>query len=186
MTSLVVTFAFILLTGKPNKNGVNSPACISQGSYSFSFQFVIPDKYLPASFEGRHGNIRYWARAVIDRGLGKSKMKTKPAQFFIGDYVALDDFKNVSVREIYVCNIWICAGVIAVFCHSLVCEFSKQIGFKKYPHLRKNTVVSRCEKLDESNFYYYFDKHQNFRLQRNPSNSNSEGKQRTVRVSEVD
>lgn len=82
--------------GKPNKNGVNSPACISQGSYSFSFQFVIPDKYLPASFEGRHGNIRYWARAVIDRGLGKSKMKTKPAQFFIGDYVALDDFKNVS------------------------------------------------------------------------------------------
>jgi len=80
--------------GKPN--GVNSPACISQGSYSFSFQFVIPDKYLPASFEGRHGNIRYWARAVIDRGLGKSKMKTKPAQFFIGDYVALDDFKNVS------------------------------------------------------------------------------------------
>ncbi|XP_067052748.1 arrestin domain-containing protein 3-like isoform X1 [Acropora muricata] len=82
--------------GKPNKNGVSSPACISQGSHSFSFQFVIPDKYLPASFEGRHGNIRYWARAVIDRGLGKSKMKTKPAQFFIGDYVALDDFKNVS------------------------------------------------------------------------------------------
>ena len=130
VTSLVVTFAFILLTGKPNKNGVNSPACISQGSYSFSFQFVIPDKYLPASFEGRHGNIRYWARAVIDRGLGKSKMKTKPAQFFIGDYVALDDFKNVSVREIYVCNIWICAGVITAFGHSLVCEFSKQIGFK--------------------------------------------------------
>lgn len=101
----MVCFAFLLLTGKQNQNGVNSSACISQGSYSFSFQFVIPDKYLPTSFEGRHGNIRYWARAVIDRGLAKSKMKTKPAQFLIGDYVALDDFKDVSVREIYVCNI---------------------------------------------------------------------------------
>lgn len=130
MTSLVVTFAFILLTGKPNQNGVNSSACISHGSYSFSFQFVIPDKYLPASFEGRHGNIRYWARAVIDRGLGKSKMKTKPAQFFIGDYVALDDFKNVSVREIYVCNIWICAGVIAALRRSLTCEFRNKLALK--------------------------------------------------------
>lgn len=81
---------------KEKENGVKSSACISQGCYSFSFKFIIPDKYLPTSFEGRHGNIRYWVRAVIDRGLGKSNVKTKPAPFMIGDYVALEDFENVS------------------------------------------------------------------------------------------
>lgn len=78
------------------RNGINSSACISQGRYSFSFKFIIPDKYLPTSFEGRHGNIRYWARAVIDRGLGTKNVKTKPAPFLIGDYVALEDFEHVS------------------------------------------------------------------------------------------
>ena len=88
--------------GKEKKNGMNSVACISGGSYRFSFKFIIPDKYLPTSFEGRHGNIRYWARAVIERGLGKSDIKTKPAQFLIGDYVALEDFEHVSVSMISV------------------------------------------------------------------------------------
>lgn len=90
------TMAVILGEGKNKKNGMNSPTFISEGSYRFSFKFVIPDKYLPTSFEGRHGNIRYWARAVIERGLGKKKIKTKPAQFLIGDYVALEDFEDVS------------------------------------------------------------------------------------------
>ena len=89
---------FFFVTGKQDENESNSSACISQGSYCFSFKFIIPDKYLPTSFEGHHGNIRYWARAVIDRGLGKKRLKTKPAPFLIGDYVALDDFEHVSVR----------------------------------------------------------------------------------------
>lgn len=88
-------------TGKDKKkNGINSSACISEGSYRFSFKFIIPDKYLPTSFEGRHGNIRYWARAVIERSLGKNNIKTKPAQFLIGDYVALEDFEHVLVSKI--------------------------------------------------------------------------------------
>ena len=37
---------------------------------------------------------------MIDRGLGKSNVKTKPAPFIIGDYVALEDFENVSVRRV--------------------------------------------------------------------------------------
>ena len=78
---------------------MNSPTFISEGSYRFSFKFIIPDKCLPTSFEGRHGNIRYWARAVIERGLGKKNIKTKPAQFLIGDYVALEDFEDVSVSR---------------------------------------------------------------------------------------
>lgn len=78
-------------------------------------------------------------------------MKTKPAQFLIGDYVALDDFENVSVREIYVRNIWVCAGVINAFCHSLTCEFPKQINFKKYPTEKEHCpLVSRYEKIVES------------------------------------
>lgn len=88
--------AVIFGGGKQDENESNSSACISQGSYCFSFKFIIPDKYLPTSFEGHHGNIRYWARAVIDRGLGKKRLKTKPAPFLIGDYVALDDFEHVS------------------------------------------------------------------------------------------
>ena len=94
-------FVFSFLSEKEKENGVKSSACISQGCYSFSFKFIIPDKYLPTSFEGRHGNIRYWVRAVIDRGLGKSNVKTKPAPFMIGDYVALEDFENVSVRRVH-------------------------------------------------------------------------------------
>lgn len=92
--------AFYYSPGKEKKNGVNSSACIFEGSYRFSFKFIIPDKYLPTSFEGRHGNIRYWARAVIERSLGKSNVKTKPAQFLIGDYVALEDFEHVSVSKV--------------------------------------------------------------------------------------
>lgn len=90
------TMAVIFGEGKNKKNGMSSSAFISEGSYRFSFKFIIPDKYLPTSFEGRHGNIRYWARAVLERGLGKNKIKTKPAQFLIGDYVALEDFEHVS------------------------------------------------------------------------------------------
>ena len=93
--------SFSFLLGKQKQNGINSaPGCIAKGSYSFAFKFIIPDKYLPTSFEGRHGNIRYWARAVIDRGLGKNNVKTKPAPFLIGDYVALEDFEHVSVRVV--------------------------------------------------------------------------------------
>ena len=88
------------LIEKQKQNGIINATCISQGSYRFSFKFIIPDKYLPTSFEGRHGNIRYWARAVIDRGLGKNNVKTKPAQILIGDYVALEDFEHVSVRGV--------------------------------------------------------------------------------------
>jgi len=90
------TMAVIFGEGKEKKNVLNSSACISEGSHRFSFKFIIPDKYLPTSFEGRHGNIRYWARAVIERSLGKSNIKTKPAQFLIGDYVTLEDFEHVS------------------------------------------------------------------------------------------
>lgn len=98
MIRIIIFLSF--LSGKEKEKGRKSSACISQGCYSFSFKFIIPDKYLPTSFEGRHGNIRYWVRAVIDRGLGKSNVKTKPAPFIIGDYVALEDFENVSVRRV--------------------------------------------------------------------------------------
>ena len=100
MRRIIVCFFFLFLSDKEKEKGVKSSACISQGCYSFSFKFIIPDKYLPTSFEGHHGNIRYWVRAVIDRGLGKSNVKTKPAPFMIGDYVALEDFENVTVRRV--------------------------------------------------------------------------------------
>ena len=56
--------AFYCSLGKEKKNGLNPSACISGGSYRFSFNFIIPDKHLPTSFEGRHGNIRYCARQL--------------------------------------------------------------------------------------------------------------------------
>lgn len=106
------TMAVVFGEGKQKQNGINSaPGCIAKGSYSFAFKFIIPDKYLPTSFEGRHGNIRYWARAVIDRGLGKNNVKTKPAPFLIGDYVALEDFEHVSdalIEEDYRATGWPC------------------------------------------------------------------------------
>lgn len=112
---------FYCSPGKEKKNGTNSVAWISEGSYRFSFKFIIPDKYLPTSFEGRHGNIRYWARAVIERRLGKSDIKTKPAQFLIGDYVALEDFDHVSVSKISVlcCIIEIVPSSSSIICLAL-------------------------------------------------------------------
>lgn len=120
--------AVIFGEGKGKQNGITSPACISQGSYSFSFKFIIPDKYLPTSFEGRHGNIRYWARAVIDRGLGKNNVKTKPVPFMIGDYVALEDFEDVS--------------------DALVKEESRETG---WPCFRSGSLVLRGE-IDRGGF----------------------------------
>ena len=70
---------------------------MNAGQYSFTFKFMIPDKYLPPSFEGPHGSIRYWMRAVIDRGFGKPDIKTKSARFIIGDFIGIDEFENISV-----------------------------------------------------------------------------------------
>ena len=69
------------------------------GNYSFPFKFLIPDKYLPPSFEGTHGYIRYWVQAIIDRGFGKHAVKTKAARFTIGDFVSIERFENAKVMR---------------------------------------------------------------------------------------
>ena len=40
---------------------------LQPGNYSFPFQFPLPPRSLPTSFEGVYGSIRYWIHAVADR-----------------------------------------------------------------------------------------------------------------------
>ena len=47
------------------------------GEYTFDFECKLPQE-LPSSFEGRHGQVRYLARACIERNW-KSNVVTKKA-----------------------------------------------------------------------------------------------------------
>ena len=50
---------------------------LSAGEYTFDFECKLPQE-LPSSFEGRHGHVRYLARACIERNW-KSNVVTKKA-----------------------------------------------------------------------------------------------------------
>ncbi len=43
----------------------NSPT-LPAGRYHYPFQFLLPS-WLASSFEGAHGHVRYWMKAVIDK-----------------------------------------------------------------------------------------------------------------------
>ncbi|KXJ16020.1 arrestin domain-containing protein 3 [Exaiptasia diaphana] len=47
--------------------GAKDSPVLQPGEYNYPFQFHIPPNNLPSSFEGQHGHIRYWLKAVIDR-----------------------------------------------------------------------------------------------------------------------
>lgn len=55
----------ILLGRGPFQGGEN--LTLQPGNYSFPFQFPLPPRSLPTSFEGVYGSIRYWIHAVADR-----------------------------------------------------------------------------------------------------------------------
>lgn len=40
---------------------------LAAGEYSFPFEFRIPEDNLPTTFEGKHGCVKYWLKAIIDR-----------------------------------------------------------------------------------------------------------------------
>ena len=50
---------------------------LAAGEYTFDFECKLPQE-LPSSFEGRHGQVRYLARACIERNW-KSNVVTKKA-----------------------------------------------------------------------------------------------------------
>ena len=42
-------------------------AILPSGRHSLQFNFKIPSFSLPSSFESRHGHVKYWLKARIDR-----------------------------------------------------------------------------------------------------------------------
>lgn len=47
-------------------NGMGSDTHLMAGEHAFPFNFMLPIS-VPSSFEGAHGNVRYYAKANIDR-----------------------------------------------------------------------------------------------------------------------
>ena len=62
----IVLFSFYLAKydadGNENRKVTMHPA----GNFRYPFRFELP-RFSPTSFEGRHGRVRYWIRATIDR-----------------------------------------------------------------------------------------------------------------------
>ena len=56
---------------------VDKDPVLLAGEYTFDFECKLPQE-LPSSFEGRHGQVRYLARACIERNW-KSNVVTKKA-----------------------------------------------------------------------------------------------------------
>lgn len=40
---------------------------LSAGEHSFPFEFRLPEENLPTTFEGKHGHVKYWLKAILDR-----------------------------------------------------------------------------------------------------------------------
>lgn len=51
---------------------------LTEGRHEFNFQFDLPTGGIATSFEGKHGNIRYWLKAEMDKPWGFNN-KTKKA-----------------------------------------------------------------------------------------------------------
>lgn len=49
----------------PGQMGPNP--VLKAGEYSFPFEFRLPENNLPTTFEGKHGCVKYWLKAIIDR-----------------------------------------------------------------------------------------------------------------------
>ncbi|KAL8222421.1 UNVERIFIED_CONTAM: Arrestin domain-containing protein 3, partial [Gekko kuhli] len=50
--------------GDNSKEGLD---VIHAGWHEYRFSFQLPQAPLPSSFEGRHGNVRYWVKAELNR-----------------------------------------------------------------------------------------------------------------------
>ena len=53
---------FFAAPGQPGPNPV-----LSAGEHSFPFEFRIPEENLPSTYEGKHGHVKYWLKAILDR-----------------------------------------------------------------------------------------------------------------------
>ena len=65
---LLSTFFFGLKTHlftAPGQIGPNP--VLSTGEHSFPFEFRLPEENLPTTFEGKHGHVKYWLKAILDR-----------------------------------------------------------------------------------------------------------------------
>ena len=56
-------FHFVL--GEGDRKGDNP--VLPAGAHAMPFAFQLPSARLPSSFEGKHGYIRYWLEATVDR-----------------------------------------------------------------------------------------------------------------------
>ncbi|RWS07736.1 arrestin domain-containing protein 3-like protein [Dinothrombium tinctorium] len=47
--------------------GENGELVLDAGCHEFPFSFQLPSSGLPTSFEGKHGSIRYWIKAEVEK-----------------------------------------------------------------------------------------------------------------------
>ncbi len=58
-------FPFVFITDRTSSE--ESQYTLDAGFHRFPFQFQLPNRPMPCSFEGTLGHVRYFMRAVIDR-----------------------------------------------------------------------------------------------------------------------
>lgn len=49
----------------PGQIGANP--VLPSGEHSFPFEVRLPEDNLPTTFEGKHGHVKYWLKAILDR-----------------------------------------------------------------------------------------------------------------------
>lgn len=49
----------------PGQIGANP--VLPGGEHSFPFEVRLPEDNLPTTFEGKHGHVKYWLKAILDR-----------------------------------------------------------------------------------------------------------------------
>ena len=94
---MIGLYIFFFFSESENTDPSNAPE-LCGGFHAFSFEFTLPDQYLPFSYESRYGYVRYFITATIHKPW-KHDHVTKRAFTVLGEALDLNEDPGAKVMN---------------------------------------------------------------------------------------